>query len=173
MFERLEAIENRYEELNMRLADPSVVNDQEQYLKLMKEHSELTEIVEKFREHKKYKEALEDAKLMLDEKPDKELAEMIEAEIDDAREGIARTERELKILLMPKDPNDEKDVIVEIRAGAGGEEAALFAAVLLECIPITLKVRDGKRVLLIPTLQKSEDLRKSYLRLKVKVHTAA
>ncbi|HHU90080.1 MAG TPA: peptide chain release factor 1 [Clostridiaceae bacterium] len=130
MFERLEAIENRYEELNMRLADPSVVNDQEQYLKLMKEHSELTEIVEKFREHKKYKEALEDAKLMLDEKPDKELAEMIEAEIDDAREGIARTERELKILLMPKDPNDEKDVIVEIRAGAGGEEAALFAAVL-------------------------------------------
>ncbi|NLX63557.1 MAG: peptide chain release factor 1 [Clostridiaceae bacterium] len=130
MFEKLQAIENRYEELNMRLADPSVMNDQEQYLKLMKEHSELAEIVEKFREHKKYKKALEEAKQMLDEKPDKELMEMIEAEINDAREGIARTERELKILLMPKDPNDEKDVIVEIRAGAGGEEAALFAAVL-------------------------------------------
>jgi len=130
MFERLQAIENRYEELNMRLADPSVMNDQEQYLKLMKEHSELAEIVEKFREHKNYKKALEEAKQMLDEKPDKELMEMIEAEIDDARDGIARTERELKILLMPKDPNDEKDVIVEIRAGAGGEEAALFAAVL-------------------------------------------
>jgi len=130
MFEKLQAIENRYEELNMRLAEPSVMNDQEQYLKLMKEHSELAEIVEKFREHKKYKKALEEAKQMLDEKPDKELMEMIEAEISDARDGIARTERELKILLMPKDPNDEKDVIVEIRAGAGGEEAALFAAVL-------------------------------------------
>jgi len=130
MFDRLQAIENRYEELNMRLADPSVMNDQEQYLKLMKEHSELAEIVEKFREYKNYKKALEEAKQMLDEKPDKELMEMIEAEIDDARDGIARTVRELKILLMPKDPNDEKDVIVEIRAGAGGEEAALFAAVL-------------------------------------------
>jgi len=130
MFEKLQAIENRYEELNMRLADPSVMNDQEQYLKLMKEHSELSEIVEKFREYKNYKKALEEAKQMLDEKPDKELMEMIEAEINDAKEGIARTERELKILLMPKDPNDEKDVIVEIRAGAGGEEAALFAAVL-------------------------------------------
>ncbi|NLO99363.1 MAG: peptide chain release factor 1 [Clostridiaceae bacterium] len=130
MIDRLEAIENRYEELNMRLADPSVMNDQEQYLKLMKEHSELTEIVEKFREHKKFKKALEDAKLMLDEKPDQDFVEMIEAEIDDARDGIERTEKELKILLMPKDPNDEKDVIVEIRAGAGGDEAALFAAVL-------------------------------------------
>jgi len=130
MFDRLQAIENRYEELNMRLADPSVMNDQEQYLKLMKEHSELAEIVEKFREYKNYKKALEEAKQMLDEKPDKELMEMIEAEIDDARDGIARTVREFKILLMPKDPNDEKDVIVEIRAGAGGEEAALFAAVL-------------------------------------------
>ncbi len=130
MIERLEAIENRYEELNMRLADPSIMNDQEQYLKLMKEHSELTEIVEKFREYKRFITALEDAKLMLDEKPDKDLIEMIEAEINDAQEGIERTERELKILLMPKDPNDEKDVIVEIRAGAGGDEAALFAAVL-------------------------------------------
>ncbi len=130
MIERLEAIENRFEELNMRLADPSIMNDQEQYLKLMKEHSELTEIVEKFREHKSFIKALEESELMLDEKPDKDLKEMIEAEIDDAKEGIERTERELKVLLMPKDPNDDKDVIVEIRGGAGGEEAALFAAVL-------------------------------------------
>jgi peptide chain release factor 1 len=130
MFERLEAIENRFEELNMRLADPSVVNDQEQYLKLMKEHSELSDIVDKFREHKQFLKALEEAELMLEEKPDKELEEMIEAEISDARDGIERTERELKILLMPKDPNDDKDVIVEIRGGAGGDEAALFAAVL-------------------------------------------
>lgn len=130
MIERLEAIENRYEELNMRLADPSIMNDQEQYLKLMKEHSDLTEIVEKFREHKSFIKALEESELMLDEKPDKDLEEMIEAEINDAKDGIERTETELKILLMPKDPNDDKDVIVEIRGGAGGDEAALFAAVL-------------------------------------------
>lgn len=130
MFERIEAIENRFEELNMRLADPTVINDQEQYLKLMKEHTELSDIVEKFREHKAFIKALEEAELMLEEKPDKELEEMIEAEIEAAKEGIERTERELVILLMPKDPNDEKDVIVEIRSGAGGDEAALFAAVL-------------------------------------------
>lgn len=130
MIERLEAIENRYEELNMRLADPSIMNDQEQYLKLMKEHSDLTEIVEKLREHKSFIKALEESELMLDEKPDKDLEEMIEAEINDAKDGIERTETELKILLMPKDPNDDKDVIVEIRGGAGGDEAALFAAVL-------------------------------------------
>lgn len=130
MFERLEAIENRFEELNMRLADPSIMNNQELYLRLMKEHSELSDVVEKFREHKGYLNALEESQLMLDEKPDKDLEEMIEAEIDEAKEGIERTETELKILLMPKDPNDDKDVIVEIRGGAGGDEAALFAGVL-------------------------------------------
>lgn len=130
MFERIEAIENRFEELNMRLTDPSVINDQELYLKLMKEHSELSEIVEKFREYKAFVTTLEEARQMREENSDPELAEMIDAEIEEASSGIERTERELKILLMPKDPNDEKDVIVEIRSGAGGEEAALFAAVL-------------------------------------------
>lgn len=130
MLERLETIENRFEELNMRLADPSVINDQEQYTKLMKEHSELSEIVEKYREYKNYVKNLEEAKLLLEENDDKEFEEMLQNEIKDARAGIERTERELKILLMPKDPNDEKDVIIEIRAGAGGDEAALFAAEL-------------------------------------------
>ena len=130
MFERLEAIENRFEELNMRLADPTVINNQEQYLKLMKEHSELVGIVDKFREHKNFIMAIKEANQMLEEKPDKDLSEMIEAEIGEASMGIERTERELKVLLMPKDPNDDKDVIVEIRSGAGGDEAALFAAVL-------------------------------------------
>lgn len=131
MFEKLEGIENRFEELNMRLTEPDVVNDQNLYMKLMKEHSELSEIVEKFREWKGYKNALEDARAMLNEKPDPELMEMIQQEMEDASSGMERTERELKILLMPKDPNDDKDVIVEIRAGAGGDEAALFAAVLM------------------------------------------
>ncbi|MCX7771711.1 MAG: PCRF domain-containing protein, partial [Clostridia bacterium] len=130
MLDRLEVIENRFEELNMRLSDPTVINNQEQYLKLMKEHTELTDIVEKFREHKGYIKALEDARLMLDDKPDEELKEMIELEIKEALAGRDRTEKELKILLMPKDPNDDKNVIVEIRGGAGGDEAALFAAVL-------------------------------------------
>ena len=131
MFEKLEGIENRFEELNMRLTEPDVVNDQNLYMKLMKEHSELSEIVEFFREWKGYKNALEDARAMLNEKPDPELMEMIQQEMEDASSGMERTERELKILLMPKDPNDDKDVIVEIRAGAGGDEAALFAAVLM------------------------------------------
>lgn len=130
MFEKLESIENRYEELNMRLADPGVLNNQELYLKLMKEHTELSDIVDKFREHKSFLKALEDARIMLQDKPDKDLEEMIEMEILDAENGIERTEKELKILLMPKDPNDDKDVIIEIRGGAGGDEAALFAAVL-------------------------------------------
>lgn len=131
MFEKLEAIERRFEELNMRLAEPEVVNDQNTYAKLMKEHAELSEIVDKYREWKGYKKALEDARAMLEDKPDPELLEMIEQEIGDATSGMERTERELKILLMPKDPNDEKDVIMEIRAGAGGDEAALFAAELM------------------------------------------
>jgi peptide chain release factor 1 len=128
MQKRLDAIENRFEELNMKLSDPHVVSDQEKYLKLMKEHSEISEIVEKYREYKSYLKALEDAKLMLKENSDIEFEELLQQEIQNAKEGIEKTERELKILLMPKDPNDERNVIVEIRGGAGGEEAALFAA---------------------------------------------
>ncbi|NLM11724.1 MAG: peptide chain release factor 1 [Clostridiaceae bacterium] len=130
MFDKLDAIENRFEEINIKIADPAIISDQEQYAKLMKEHSELSEIVEKFREYKKYKKALQDAREMLDEKPDKELREMIMAEIEEAEAGIEKTTHELKILMMPKDPNDEKNVIIEIRGGAGGEEAALFSGVL-------------------------------------------
>lgn len=130
MFEKLESIENRFEELNMRLSDPGVINNQEQYLKLMKEHADLSEIVEKFREYKSYVKALEESQSMLRENPDRELEEMIELEILEAEKGIERTEKELRILLMPKDPNDDKDVIIEIRGGAGGDEAALFAALL-------------------------------------------
>jgi len=131
MFEKLEAIESRFEELNMRLAEPDVVNDQNLYTKLIKEHSELSEIVEKYREWKGFKNAFEDARSMLDENPDPELEEMIRQEMEDAEAGMERTEMELKVLLMPKEPNDEKNVIMEIRAGAGGEEAALFAAELM------------------------------------------
>ena len=130
MFNKVALIENRYEEINIKLTDPEIISDQEQYTKLMKEYSELTEIVEKFREYKSYKKTIEDSEEMLEEKPDKELREMIMAEIEQAQAGIEKTTHELKLLMMPKDPNDERNVIIEIRGGAGGDEAALFSGVL-------------------------------------------
>jgi len=130
MFDKLESIEKRFEEINMRLADPSVIADQEQYKKLMKERSEIEDIVEKYREYKKYKKAISDAKEMLEEKPDKELRELIMTELEEAETGLEKTTQELKILMMPKDPNDFRNVIIEIRGGAGGDEAALFSGVL-------------------------------------------
>jgi peptide chain release factor 1 len=130
MFDKLKSIEERFEEINVKLADPSVIADQEQYKKLMKEHSEIEEIVEKYREYKRYKKAISDAKEMLEEKPDKELRELIMAEIEEAESGLEKTTQELKILMMPKDPNDFRNVIIEIRGGAGGDEAALFSGVL-------------------------------------------
>lgn len=130
MFDKLEALENKYEEINIKLADPDVIADQEMYPRLMKEYSDLGEIVEKFREYKRFKAAIQDAKEMLEEKPDKELREMILAEMDEAEAGLLKTTQELKILMMPKDPNDERNVIIEIRGGAGGDEAALFSGVL-------------------------------------------
>ena len=130
MFDKLQAIENRFEEINMKLSDPEVVSDNNLYRSLMKEHSELTDIVDKYKEYKKLKQDMNDAKEMLNEKHDKEMHELIEAEFNEARDNLEIVQHELKILLMPKDPNDDKNVIVEIRGGAGGEEAALFAYVL-------------------------------------------
>jgi len=130
MFDKLQSIEERFEEINVKLADPSVIADQEQYKKLMKEHSEIEEIVEKYREYKRYKKVISDAKEMLEEKPDKELRELIMAEIEEAESGLEKTTHELKVLMMPKDPNDFRNVIIEIRGGAGGDEAALFSGVL-------------------------------------------
>ncbi len=131
MFNRLEVVEQKFEEINNRLYDQNVVSDQEQYKKLMKELKNLTPIVEKYREYKKAKKAEQDSKQMLSEGGlDKEFKEMVELELDTAREDIQRISDELKILLLPKDPNDDRNVIIEIRGGAGGEEAALFSGVL-------------------------------------------
>lgn len=129
MFERLEVAENRYDEITMKLSDPAVIENQDEYRKLMKEHSELEEIVAKYREYKKCLKEIEDAREMLEDKDlDQELKEMAQQEIKEATEKIEILKKDIKILLLPKDPNDEKSVIVEIRGGAGGEEAALFAA---------------------------------------------
>ncbi len=126
MFDKLEDILIRYEELLNELAEP--ISDQNRYRKLMKEQSDLTPIVEKYKEYKEAKEGIEESLLMLEEESDEEMRELAKEELNDCKDKLAKTEDELKILLLPKDPNDDKNVIVEIRAGAGGDEAALFAA---------------------------------------------
>jgi len=127
MFDKLEVAENRYEEINHKLSDPAVIADQNEYRSLMKEHSELEEIVFKYREYKSVNKDIEEAKELLKEKLEKDFREMVEAELKELKEKLEEIKKELKILLLPKDPNDNRSVIVEIRGGAGGEEAALFA----------------------------------------------
>ena len=128
MFENLSVFENRYEELNMKLYDPAVAADRNLYRDLMKEHKEIEPIVEKYRALKKAEASLEDAEAILnDSEADKELRQMASDEMSAAKSDIESISEELKILLLPRDPNDDRSVIVEIRGGAGGEEAALFA----------------------------------------------
>ena len=127
MFEKLEAIEKRYEELTREIADPELISNQAEWQKAMKEHASLEELVQKFREYKKVKKEMEEAEeLMIDP----EMKELAEAEYYDKKEQLPKLEEELKFLLIPKDPDDDKNIICEIRAGAGGEEAALFAGTL-------------------------------------------
>ncbi|NLN14385.1 MAG: peptide chain release factor 1 [Tissierellia bacterium] len=127
MLEKLDFIEKKYKELTERSIDPELLKDIKEYQKVMKEHAEIEPIVMKYREYKKYLEELEGAKEMLQEKLDDDMNELVKEEIKELEENIASIEEELKVLLIPKDPNDHKNVIVEIRAGAGGDEAALFA----------------------------------------------
>ncbi len=130
MFDKLAFIEEKYEELSLKISDPDVIADIDTWRKLMKEHSDMTPIVEKYREYKDVRQTISDAEEMLSEKQDAEFEELLRDEMNDAKAKIPSIEEELKILLIPKDPNDDKNVIVEIRGGTGGEEAALFAAAL-------------------------------------------
>ncbi len=130
MLDKLLAIEEKYNELGERVINPEIINDRDLWQKLMKEHAELEPIVEKYREFVKVSQDLEDAKEMLRDKLDDEMKEMVKEEIKDLEEAFDTAEEELKVLLIPKDPNDHKNVIVEIRGGAGGDEAALFSGVL-------------------------------------------
>jgi len=130
MFDRLEGILKRYREIEQELMDLNVVNDPNRYKNLMKEQAEISEIVEKYLEYKETKKTMEDSLQILEEESDEELRELAREELNESRQKIAKIEEELKILLLPKDPNDDKNVIVEIRGGAGGDEAALFAAEL-------------------------------------------
>ena len=128
MFDKLEDLLVRLEEILSELNEPGVANDPARFQKLMKEQSELQPIVDAYKEYKAGQQTVEESLMMLDEESDEEMREMLKEELADAKSRIEELETELKILLLPKDPNDSKNVIVEIRAGAGGDEAALFAA---------------------------------------------
>ncbi|MBQ7586795.1 MAG: peptide chain release factor 1 [Lachnospiraceae bacterium] len=128
MFDKLEDIILRYEDIMNELNEPGVANDQKRFRALMKEQSDLAPIVEAYKEYKKNKQDIEDSLAMLSEETDEDMKEMLKEELASAKKNSETLEEKLKILLLPKDPNDDKNVIVEIRAGAGGDEAALFAA---------------------------------------------
>ena len=128
MFDRLEDLVKRYEEITNELTEPSVVNDQNRFRKLMKEQADLQPLVDAYVEYRKCQETAEDSLAMLEGESDEEMREMLKEELSEARKRAGELEQQMKILLLPKDPNDDKNVIVEIRAGAGGDEAALFAA---------------------------------------------
>ena len=127
MFEKLETVEKRYDELTKMISDPEVISNHAEWQKLMKEHASIEEIVLKFREYKKEKQAMEEAEELM---KDPEMKELAEEEYYASKEKLPKIEEELKVLLIPKDPDDDKNIICEIRAGAGGEEAALFAGTL-------------------------------------------
>lgn len=128
MFDKLEDLLHHYEELMNTLSEPDVANDPNRFRKLMKEQSDLQPIVDAYKEYKQCKQNIDDSLAMLEEENDEEMRELAKEELNESKSRLAELEQELKILLLPKDPNDDKNVIVEIRAGAGGEEAALFAA---------------------------------------------
>lgn len=132
MYDKLKLVEQHFDDVSNKLMDPDVISDQEQYKKLMREHKQLSPIVDKFHEYEKTKESLDEAYQMLSEGGlDKDFKELVEEEYETAKADLERITDELKVLLLPKDPNDDRNVIVEIRGGAGGEEAALFAGSLM------------------------------------------
>ena len=144
MFDRLEGLEERAKVLEEKISDPEVIADQETWRKLCKENADLTPIVEKYREYKLCKNTIRDDKEMLEIGQDKEFEELIKAELSECEEKLDKISDELKILLLPKDPNDDKNVIVEIRGGTGGEEAALFAADLMRMYSMYAETRRWK-----------------------------
>ena len=141
MFEKLEAVEKRYDELTKMIADPEIISNQSEWQKLMKEHASMEDIVLKFREYKKIKQEMEEAEELMQDPDMKELAE---EEYYNSKEQLPKLEEELKVLLIPKDPDDDKNIMCEIRAGAGGEEAALFAGTLFRMYSMYAEKRHWK-----------------------------
>ena len=142
MFDKLDDILIHFEEIMNELNEPTVTNNQERFRALMKEQSDLTPLVEAYKEYKQCKQDVEDSLAMLETESDEDMKEMLKEELSSGKKRIEELEQELKILLLPKDPNDDKNVIVEIRAGAGGDEAALFAA---EMYRLYVQYAEGQR----------------------------
>ena len=130
MFDQLQELVDKFNIINDQISQPEVIADQDRWQKLMKEHSDLREIVEKYEEYKGTLEAIDEALMMLDDNLDDDFRELVKEELSENKKRVEPLENELKLLLLPKDPNDDKNVIMEIRGGAGGDEAALFAAEL-------------------------------------------
>lgn len=149
MFEKLAVMEEKYEEISRRLMNPDVLSDNKLYSQLMKEYKNMTPVIEKYREYNKARKAFEEAKELLDGGGlEKDFREMVQSEFEEAKEDIDRITQELKVLLLPKDPNDEKNVIIEIRGGAGGEEASLFANSLYRMYSMYAEARGWKQEIL-------------------------
>ncbi len=149
MFEKLASMEKKYEDISQRLSEPETVSDNKLYAQLMKEYKNLTPIIEKYREYSSLSAQLEEAKELLDDAgTDKELKEMAQLEAEELKELIENAVQELKILLLPKDPNDDKNVIIEIRGGAGGEEASLFANSLYRMYSMYAEAKGWKQEVL-------------------------
>ena len=144
MFDKLDDLLVRFEELLNELGEPGVTDDPAHFQKLMKEQSDLQPIVDAYKEYKKNKETIEDSLSMLEEEKDEDMREMLKEELSEAKKNVEELEHELKILLLPKDPNDEKNVIMEIRGGTGGDEAALFAADLMRMYSMYAESKNWK-----------------------------
>ena len=148
MFEKLAVMEEKFEEISRRLSEPDVVSDNKLYAQLMKDYKNMTPIIEKYREYVKAEEAFNEAKEILDDSTDKELKEMAQEEYESSKGAMEELTQELKVLLLPKDPNDDKNVIIEIRGGAGGEEASLFANSLYRMYTMYAEARGWKQEVL-------------------------
>ena len=132
MLEKLEELEKKYDELTVSVSDPNLINDQANWQKMIKNRAELEEVVQAYQDYKECLSAIDNTKAILDEKPDPEMAELAQVELDEQNDNIEKITEKLKLLLLPKDPNDNKNVLLEIRAGTGGDEAGLFAADLFK-----------------------------------------
>ena len=149
MFEKLAVMEQKYEEISARLSEPETVSDNKLYTKLMRDYKNMTPIIEKYRQYKTAENSYNEAKELLDEGGlDKDFREMAQSELEEAKSDMDTCTQELKVLLLPKDPNDDKNVIIEIRGGAGGEEASLFANSLYRMYTMYAEARGWKQEIL-------------------------
>lgn len=152
MFDKLNGVESRFEQVNIQLQDPEVTGNQEKYRGLMKEYSDLEPVVKTFRKYKQMKQGIEDNKELIETEKDEELRDMAKEELGELQAELPVIEQELKILLLPKDPNDEKDIIIELRAGAGGDEASLFVGELFRAYSFYAQTKGWR----VETLASSE-----------------